>query len=90
MEIDSKELQFVVSNKSNLIDWRVRPLVLDIQKMLKIVPNWKLMVIRRNANAATYWIAVHTRKGMCMADWIRHRLFSLVGILNKDGLYVPP
>ena len=60
-------------------------MVLDIQRLLKIIPNWRLRVVR-STNAAADWIAVQTKKGMCLSDWLRHHPFSLVGILNKDGL----
>ena len=76
----------MISNKCKMIDWKIRPLVFDIQRMLMIVPNWRLRVVR-SANAAPDWIAVQTRIGVCMSDWIL--LFSLVGILNKDGLSAP-
>ena len=68
LEIDSRELQYVFSNKCKLIDWKIRPLVIDIQRMSRIVPNWRLRVVRRTANAAANSIAVQTKVIMCMSD----------------------
>ena len=68
----------------------VRPLVLDIQRLLRLVPDWKLRVIKRSANAAADWVAIQTKLGMCLFDWIRHHPSSLVEILDKDGLPTPP
>ena len=56
----------------------VRPLVLDIQRLLRLVPDWKLRVIKR-ANAAIDWVAIQTKLGMCLFDWIRHHPSSLMG-----------
>ena len=89
-EIDSKELQYVLTKNCKMIDWKIRPIVLEIQRMLELIPNWKLNVVKRSANAAADWLAVQTRLGMSMSDWRGHLPFSLVGILNKDGLPAPP
>ena len=42
LEIDSREVALMLTNKCNRIDWRIRPLVLDIQKMLKLIPECKV------------------------------------------------
>ena len=71
-----------------MIDWRVRPLVLDIQKMLQTVLGSKVMLVRKKANAIPDWVVVNTKKGMCMSGWDRQMPSSLVRIFDKDG--VPP
>ena len=40
-----------------MIDWKIRPLVFYIQRLLMLVPNWKFKVVR-SANAAADWIVV--------------------------------
>ncbi|XWS33374.1 hypothetical protein CRYUN_Cryun22dG0076600 [Craigia yunnanensis] len=89
LEIDSKYLHGIISSDSKLMDWKIRPLVLDIKEKLKLIPNWKLSLVRKSANAAIDWVAVQTKKGICMSNWLRQVSFSLVGILNKDGLSAP-
>ena len=51
LEMDFRELYFILSNKCKMIDWRVRPLVLDIQKKLQVVLESKVMLVRKEANA---------------------------------------
>ena len=58
--------------------------------MFGFIPKWKIRDVQRSANVATDWVAHHTKKGMCESDWIKHFQFSLVRILNKDGLLAPP
>ena len=40
------------------IDWIIRPIVIEIHRMLKLVPKWRLRQIRRCANAVADWVAV--------------------------------
>ena len=89
-EMDSKELILVLTNKCSNIDWKIRPLVLDIQRLLKLISERKMMLISKEANAAANWIAVNSRRGMCMSGWDRHLPSTLVRILNKDGLPCTP
>ena len=90
LKVDFKELQYVLTNKHTKIDRRIRPIVLDIQSMLNIIPEKKVNWIKRDANAAANWVAVNTRKGMCQYGWARRIPSPLVGILDKDGLLAPP
>ncbi|XWS44376.1 hypothetical protein CRYUN_Cryun15aG0039700 [Craigia yunnanensis] len=90
LEIDAKELQYVMTNKSQLINWRIRHLIVDIQRLLRLIPGWKIRIIKKVTNAAANWIAVQTKLGMCSPEWIRHHPSFLVGILDKDGIPAPP
>ena len=89
VEIDLKELFLTLNNKCSMLDWRIKPLVVDIQKMLKLIPDCKIELIKRIANAMADWITVNAKKGICMSSWVRHRPSSLVRILDKDGLSTP-
>ena len=89
-EMDSKELFLNLTNKYSSIDWRIRPLVYDIQKLLRLLLDYKVVLITREENAATDWVARNSRKGMCMSGWDRQLPLSLVRILDKDGLPAPP
>ena len=90
IEIDSRELYNGLIMNYKQMDWRIKPIVLEIQEMLKLVPCWRFNVVHRSANAAADWIAVQTRLGMNMSVWNGHLPLSLVGILDKDGLPAPP
>ena len=59
-EVDSKEFQYMVS------------IVLDIQRLLGMVPDSKVMFVKRNVNAAVDWVANCSKKGTRRSDWIRH------------------
>ncbi|XWS10704.1 hypothetical protein CRYUN_Cryun38cG0020400 [Craigia yunnanensis] len=67
MEIDSKEMHLILTNIYNKIDWRIRPVVLDFQKLQRLVLDSIVVLIKREVNASTYWVAVNTRKGMCLS-----------------------
>ena len=90
LETDSKEMQNVLTNKCKVIEWKIRPIVLDIQKQIQLIPGRKVTFVRREANAAANWLAINTRKGMCQPGWLRRLPSVLVEILNKDGLPAPP
>ncbi|XWS16546.1 hypothetical protein CRYUN_Cryun34aG0097700 [Craigia yunnanensis] len=55
------------------------------KKMLRLIPDNKVVLVSRDANATADWVAVNTRKGMCTSSWIR-QLPSLVGILDKGWI----
>ena len=90
LEMDFKELFQNLTNKYSSIDWRIKPLVYDIQKLLKLIPDYKMVVINRKANAVADWIARNSSKGMCMLNWVKYLPLSLVRILDKDGLSAHP
>ena len=56
-EMNSKELFINLTNKYSSIDWRIRPLVYVIQKLLRLIPNYKVVLITREANPAVDWVA---------------------------------
>ena len=66
LETDSQELHDIVSEKSRLVDWRVRPLILDIQRKLRVIPALRLSIVRRGANAAADWLAIQTKECECL------------------------
>ena len=70
--------------------WKLRSVVKDIKELLHQIPIKKLQAINRNANEAADWVASQAIKGMCDNGWLRLPPSSLVHILNKDGLPVPP
>ncbi|OMO88162.1 hypothetical protein COLO4_20392 [Corchorus olitorius] len=77
--------------KSNtVVDWRIKPLVLDIGHLLRELPNVELRVIKRSANIAADWFAKQARKEMCFVDGRLHHPSSLVGIWSSDGVAAPP
>ena len=47
LEMDFKELFLNLTNKYSSIDWRIKPLVYDIQKLLKLIPNYKVVLINK-------------------------------------------
>ena len=75
-----------LTKNDKLMDWRIKPIMIDIQKMLRLVPYWRINVVNRSVNAIADWIAVQTRLGMNMSVWNGRLPLSLVGLLNKDGL----
>ena len=89
-EMDSKELFLNLTNKYSSIDWRIRPLVYDIQKLLRLIPDYKVVLITIEANATANWVVRNSRKMMCMSGWDRQLPLSFVKILDKDGLLAPP
>ena len=88
VEIDSTELFLILTNKCRMIDWRIRPLVFDIHKMLALILDSRVGLIKRDANAIADWEAVNTRKGMCMSGWKRQIILILIRIkINRAELW---
>ena len=80
LEIDSRELFLILTNKCRMIARRIRPLVFDIQRMLALIPDCKVELIKRKANAIVDWMTVNTKMGMCMFGWERHLPLPLARI----------
>ena len=45
-------MYLILTNKCHNIDWRIKPLILDIQDKLKLLPKSKVILIKREANVA--------------------------------------
>ena len=67
-QIDSKELHKMLLVEWNEVDWVVRPLVVDIKQMMKLITDCKVEVVSRNANKVANWVATQTRKGLSCPD----------------------
>ena len=65
MEMDYKELFLVFTNKYSLIDWKGRPLVRDIQERIKLNPECKIKLIKREANVVADWLTRNAKKKGC-------------------------
>ena len=82
VEMDSKELHLILTNRCKNIDWRIRPLIVDILELLKLIPDKKVLLIKREANAAVDWVAVNAKRKMCTSGWVGNVPSSLVRILD--------
>ena len=47
VEMDSREIHLILTNKCNSIDWRIKPLIVDILNLLKIIPKSKVLLIKK-------------------------------------------
>ena len=86
VEMDSKELHIILTNRCKNIDWRIRPLIVDILELLKLIPEKKKEgLIKRKANAATNWVVVNAKRKMCTSGWVRN-VSSLVRMICQHLL----
>ena len=49
VEMDSKELHLILTNRCKNIDWRIRPLIVDILEFLKLIPDKKGVVNKKGS-----------------------------------------
>ena len=49
-------------------NWKLKPIIRDIQQMLSFIPENTVCLIRRNANKAADWVASQALKSMCFPE----------------------
>ena len=89
-EIDYETLHKALTQRGVKCNWKLVPLIKDIQALLLMVPEKRILLIIRNANKVANWVAAQAIKGMCGKRWLRLPPSSLVFVLNNDGLPAPP
>ncbi|XVF34232.1 hypothetical protein REPUB_Repub18cG0041700 [Reevesia pubescens] len=87
LETDSSRLHYILTKDSKDINWRARPIVLDLLNNLQLILEKKVVLVRQNANKAADRIAKQSCKGMCVTGFIGQFSSSLIGIFDKDGYY---
>ncbi|OMO94054.1 reverse transcriptase [Corchorus capsularis] len=89
VEMDSEVLYKNIVDRGKNRDWRIGPILADIDHLSTCIDSIKFNFVKRNANLAADWIATRSRTEMSFADLSRYQPSSLVQILNKDGLPAP-
>lgn len=90
-EIDSIELfRSMLATDQKQVQWKIRPVVRDIQEFLHKIPQKEILHVKRGANLTADWFHRQARKGMSCAAFHQHPPSSLTGIWNKDGVPAPP
>ncbi|OMP05396.1 hypothetical protein COLO4_08881 [Corchorus olitorius] len=89
VETDCEILYKSFVNHGKGLDWRIEPVLADINHLVKWFKVVEYRCVKREANMAADWIVVQSRLRMSFADLGRYQPSSLVKILDKDGLPAP-
>ena len=58
LEVDSRDVFLMITNKESKLNWTIRSIILNIQRMLQLIPEVKVNLVKRNANCAADWVAI--------------------------------
>ena len=93
-ETNSEVIYKEVTKRKDFSNWKINPVLHDVKEMALEIEELKWIKVKWGANLAADWVALwlanQFKKRMCISNWVNSLPSSLVFILDKDGLPVPP